>query len=153
TVLCGELDNGQWLNRVDTEVDQVVDPIQHIEELRPRRGTTVLTLGVHGVEGADMQLIDDQGMKGRWLEALIVPRIALRIADDTVTVRESRPKLAGVWIAFQARAARTDNEKAVPVPILHAWDEATPVAVRIFDEDVRIVGGPVSPGIESEVHL
>ncbi len=141
--LRGKLDDRQRLDRVDSQLNQVFEPVDHVEERAHAAPTVVIAPVVGPVVCPYMKLIDNQIAERRHLETLVVPGVALRAADDREASRVLRVdgQLAGVRVALGPRRARALDEKPVRGALVDARDEPRPLALAVALELARPVLG------------
>ena len=125
--LARELHDRERLERVDAEVGEVLDPPEHVQELRDPILPPVMPLLGTGVEAADVQLIDDEIGDRRRLEVVVVPWVGVAGAHDPVGIRVVvQLELTSPRVALKLRAARALDVEAVQRPVAGAGEEARP---------------------------
>jgi hypothetical protein len=89
-----------------------------------------------------MELMDDKIGEGGRPPSAVVPRVAVRGADQTVAIgkRGHRPQLAGVGIPLGPLAAIADHPEAIRRSVQDAADEAGPGAVAEGHQSVFVPG-------------
>ena len=132
-----ELDHGERLERVDAEVQEVLELEEDVQERSPPGGPTVGAVGVCGVVGPDVELVNDEVAEVRRPKTLVMPGVGVRVPDDAVAVGPGgvKPQLPGVGVALQALATRAHDEKSVGIPVFHAGHKAAPDAAGVFREE------------------
>ena len=130
-------------HRVYSKVLEVLDAVDHIQNLADSMWTDVVALVVAGIEHADVKLVDDQIVERRWTKSLITPDIRTRIAHDAVA-RIPRVaahlELTRVGIAFEAFAALANYVESIKITVLDAGEVAGPVPIRVLHEQlIRIL--------------
>ncbi len=127
--------NGQELQRRDAELGQIWQLARDIE----KRAAFVRQIRCE--EGADVELIEDELMKGRRDVPAVVPG-KVGLADDALAGK-GRFELPGVGISLQPLAPFPDNIEHVALAVPNSGNEASPMAELVAREQTRVVAHPL----------
>src|SRR5205814_4051982 len=108
-------------HRIHSKILEVLDAIDHVQNLADSMWTDVMTLVVPRVEHADVKLIDDQIVERRRTKSLIAPDICARIAHDAVARIPwvaAHLELARIGIALESLAALANYVEPIEIPVL-----------------------------------
>jgi hypothetical protein len=127
-VLGREFLDRQQLNGVDSEIAQIAETGDDIEEAAAPRRTDIVAVAIDSPPSADVELIEDQVAEIRRAPIGIVPRVARSLADDAVGGGESRidAQLPRVGIPLWPGCADTLNPKHVLRAVARTWKESAP---------------------------
>ena len=137
-----ELLNRHQLQRGHAQLDEMRNLARHVQE-RP-----ALVGQVRRKEGPDVELIEDKLVKTRRDIPAFVPR-EIPSADDAFA-RKGRFQLAGIGVPLGPLAPLADDVEHVALSVLHARDEAQPMALRVAREQACVVP---QPAVEIPEHM
>src|SRR3954447_9966977 len=100
-------------------------------------GPPVVAKAVDGIEGADVQLVDNEVFERRRAKLRIVPGIGRCIGNHAIPIRSD--DFAGVRIALEPVRSAAGHEELVLIAALYAGKEAGPVSVGILDQPTRLL--------------
>ena len=127
-----EFDDGQGLDSVDAKLCQIGKALEDIQEFPLTLLSHVLIVRIHGIESADVKLINDQVIKRGGVVILIMPGITAGVTHYAIAI--------GITIEFQFARIRvtlvglcttSGNIEAIVISILDAWDKPGPGVVTI----------------------
>jgi hypothetical protein len=122
------LDDGQRFDGIHAEVCQVLDPIEHVQEL----GHALAAVGPE--PGADVELVHDRVAKRGRPPGPVLPWERRGRTDDAGGIGPLVRQLAGVGIALEPLVSRADDEELVSVAIGGTGDEPGPASIVVADE-------------------
>src|SRR5208283_5910522 len=104
-----KLNDRERFDGVDTEFDEVLDAVDHVEEGAVPPPPIIVPLGIAPEVGPDVELVNDQVVEGRRAEPLVMPGKRVRIADNAVSRQTGHgDNFAGARVA-QVRAPRSNS--------------------------------------------